>query len=103
MLLAHLRDFVVNDRRIKVDEESGILGMRLDLLNVPRPPWPRTASIDVHKLRTANSVPAFDSAPIVLARISNVVFAALAVAAVWIAARRIRLVSVNGRHGGHSR
>jgi hypothetical protein len=34
--------------------------------------------------------PAFDSAGIVRVRISNVVFAALAAAAVWIAARRIR-------------
>jgi hypothetical protein len=36
------------------------------------------------------SPPAFDSAGIVMVRISNVVFAALAAAAVWIAARRIR-------------
>jgi hypothetical protein len=32
--------------------------------------------------------PAFDSASLVITRISNVVFAALAAAAVWIAARR---------------
>lgn len=35
------------------------------------------------------SPPAFDSASIVIVRISNAVFAALALAAVWIAARRI--------------
>jgi len=35
------------------------------------------------------STPAFDTASIVIVRISNAVFAALAVAAVWIAARRI--------------
>jgi hypothetical protein len=35
------------------------------------------------------SPPAFDSASIVIVRISNVVFAALVVAAVWFAARRI--------------
>jgi hypothetical protein len=35
------------------------------------------------------SPPAFDSASIVIVRISNVVFAALALTAVWIAARRI--------------
>jgi hypothetical protein len=34
MLSAPLRDFVVNDRRIKADEKSGVLGMRLDLLDV---------------------------------------------------------------------
>ena len=34
MLSAPLRDFVVNNRRIKADEESDILGMRLDLLDV---------------------------------------------------------------------
>jgi hypothetical protein len=39
-------------------------------------------------------MPAFDSAPIVVVRISNAFFAALALAAVWIAARRIRRVSV---------
>jgi hypothetical protein len=33
--------------------------------------------------------PAFDTAPAVIVRISEVVFAALAVAAVWIAARRL--------------
>ena len=35
------------------------------------------------------SPPAFDSASIVIVRISNAVFAALALAAVWIATRRI--------------
>ena len=35
------------------------------------------------------NTPAFDSAPLVIVRISNVVFAALALVAVWIAARRI--------------
>jgi hypothetical protein len=35
------------------------------------------------------SGPAFDSASIVIVRISNVFFAALALAAVWIAARRV--------------
>jgi hypothetical protein len=35
--------------------------------------------------------PAFDSASMVIVRISNVVFAALAVAAVWIAARQVKL------------
>jgi hypothetical protein len=49
------------------------------------------------------TMPAFDSAPIVVVRISNAFFAVLALAAVWIAARRIRLVSVGGRHGDHSR
>jgi hypothetical protein len=39
------------------------------------------------------SPPAFDSASIVMVRISNVVFAALALAAVLIAARRIRRIS----------
>ena len=39
------------------------------------------------------SPPAFDSASIAIVRISNVVFAALAVAAVWIAARRISALS----------
>jgi hypothetical protein len=34
-------------------------------------------------------MPAFDSAQIVVVRISNTFFAALALAAVWIAARRI--------------
>lgn len=36
------------------------------------------------------NLPAFDSASVVVARISNVVFAALAVAAVWIAARQVK-------------
>jgi hypothetical protein len=49
------------------------------------------------------TMPAFDSAPIVVVRISNAFFAALALAAVWIAARRIRLVSVGGRHSNRRR
>jgi hypothetical protein len=49
------------------------------------------------------TMPAFDSAPIVVVRISNAFFAALALAAVWIAARRIRLVSVGGRHSNRTR
>ena len=49
------------------------------------------------------STPAFDSAPIVVVRISNAFFAALALAAVWIAARRIRQVSVGGRHSNRTR
>lgn len=44
MLSAHLRDFVVNDRRIRVDEKSGIRGMRLDLLNV----FARHGSYGIH-------------------------------------------------------
>jgi hypothetical protein len=36
------------------------------------------------------SPPAFDAAPVVIVRISNVVFAALAATAVWIAALRSR-------------
>jgi hypothetical protein len=36
--------------------------------------------------------PAFDTAPVIIVRISNVVFAALAAAAVWFAARRIAAV-----------
>jgi hypothetical protein len=43
------------------------------------------------------SPPAFDSASIVIVRISNVVFAALAVVAVWIAARRISDLSKSQR------
>jgi hypothetical protein len=35
------------------------------------------------------NTPAFDSAPILIVRISNVVFTALAIVAVWVAARRI--------------
>jgi hypothetical protein len=34
MLSARLRDLVVNDSRVELHEESGILRMRLDLLNV---------------------------------------------------------------------
>jgi hypothetical protein len=41
------------------------------------------------------SWPAFDSASIVTVRISNVFFAALALAAVWIAARRIAAAEQN--------
>jgi hypothetical protein len=41
------------------------------------------------------SLPAFDSAPIVIVRISNVLFAALALVAVWVAARRISDLSAS--------
>jgi hypothetical protein len=43
------------------------------------------------------SAPAFDSASIVIVRISNVAFAALALAAVWIAARRISVEEAKHR------
>jgi hypothetical protein len=45
-----------------------------------------------HAWHALVSAAAFDSASIVIVRISNVVFAALAAAAVWIAARQVKLI-----------
>jgi hypothetical protein len=53
----------------------------------------RTLTILVVEAAAVIAVPpAFESASIVIVRISNGAFAALAVAAVWIAARRVKLV-----------
>jgi hypothetical protein len=52
----------------------------------------RTLTILVVEAAAVIAVPpAFESASIVIVRISNGAFAALAVAAVWIAARRVKL------------
>ena len=48
------------------------------------------------------TTPAFDTAPMVVVRISNVVFAALALFAVVIAARRIAAADKSEKRGAHS-
>jgi hypothetical protein len=77
--------------------------MRLDLLNIfarhgssRRPRWGdmqilalAAAALFAYAWHAFTTTPPFDSAPMVVVRISNVVFAALALIAVVIAARRI--------------
>jgi hypothetical protein len=58
-------------------------------LGIPDDEAPAAGSLFAYAWHAFTTPPAFDTASVVIVRISEVVFAAVAVAAVWVAGRRL--------------